>query len=65
MRASHGHELATRDEPTRKEVYGEFQRILEAERSAAQSVTMLELVNRTPQLAMADERKKLTRGAHD
>jgi membrane protein len=65
MRASHGHELATRDEPTRKEVYGEFQRILEAERSAAESVTMLELVNRTPLLTTADDRKELTAGAHD
>ncbi len=59
MRASHGHEVATRDEPTRKEVYGEFQRILEAERSAAESVTMLELVNRTPQLAAAPGPKEL------
>lgn len=65
MRASHGHELSTRDEPTRKEVYGEFQRILDAERSAAESVTMLELVNRTPLLTATDERKELTAGAHD
>jgi membrane protein len=50
MRASHGLELATRDEPTRQEVYGEFQRILEAERRAAEAVTMLALVNRTPSL---------------
>jgi membrane protein len=46
LRASQGHELATRDEPTRLEVYGEFQRILEAERQAAASVTMLALANR-------------------
>jgi len=51
MRASQGQELATRDEPTRKEVYGEFQRILDAEREAASTVTMLALVNRTPLLA--------------
>lgn len=50
MRASQGQELPTRDEPTRQEVYGEFQRILEAERTAASSVTMLALVNRTPLL---------------
>src|ERR1035437_8943447 len=31
LRASQGQELATRDEPTRSEVYGEFQRIQEAE----------------------------------
>ncbi len=47
MRASQGQELATRDEPTRAEVYGEFQRIQEAERRVASSVTLLALVNRT------------------
>jgi membrane protein len=46
LRASQGQELATRDEPTRAEVYGEFHRIEEAERQAASSVTMLALVNR-------------------
>jgi membrane protein len=46
MRASRGQELATRDEPARAEVYGEFHRIEEAERQAAASVTMLALVNR-------------------
>jgi len=46
LRSSQGQELATRDEPTRSEVYGEFQRIEEAERQAASSVTMLALVNR-------------------
>jgi len=46
MRASQGQELATRDEPMRVEVYGEFSRIQEAERQAAGSVTLLGLVNR-------------------
>jgi membrane protein len=46
MRASQGQELATRDEPVRAEVLGEFCRIQEAERQAAGSVSMLELVNR-------------------
>lgn len=46
MRASQGQELATRDEPTRAEVYGEFRRIQEAERQAASSVTMLALAGR-------------------
>jgi membrane protein len=59
MRASHGHELATRDEPTRKEVFGEFQRILDAERTAAESVTMLALVNRTPALMAREGVKEL------
>jgi membrane protein len=46
MRSSQGQELATRDEPTRREVYGEFQRIQEAERQAASAVTILALVHR-------------------
>jgi membrane protein len=47
MRAGGGQELLLRDEPARAEVYGEFARIEEAERRAAASVTMLDLVNRT------------------
>jgi membrane protein len=47
MRATQGEDLATRDEPARAEVYGEFHRIQEAERQAAASVSMLALVNRT------------------
>jgi len=46
LRSSQGQELATRDEPTRVEVYGEFQRIEQAERQAAASVSMLALANR-------------------
>jgi len=46
LRAGQGQELATRDEPAREEVYGEFQRIQQAEREAASSVTLLDLVNR-------------------
>ncbi len=46
IRASQGQELLTRDEPARAEVYGEFQRIQQAEQQAATSVTMLALVNR-------------------
>ncbi|HVM48949.1 MAG TPA: YhjD/YihY/BrkB family envelope integrity protein [Candidatus Acidoferrum sp.] len=46
MRATQGQELATRDEPAREEVYGEFHRIEEAERQAAASVTLLALVHR-------------------
>ncbi len=48
MRATHGQELITRDEPMRAEVLGEFARIQAAEKSAAASVTMLALVSRTP-----------------
>jgi membrane protein len=46
LRATQGQELTTKDEPTRREVFGEFQRIQEAERRAAASVTMLALVHR-------------------
>jgi len=46
MRAAHGQELTTRDEPASNEVYGEFARIQEAERKAAGSVNLLTLVNR-------------------
>jgi membrane protein len=46
LRATQGQELATKDEPTRVEVYGEFQRIQEAERCAAASVSMLALAHR-------------------
>lgn len=47
LRATHGQDFATRDEPSRSEVYGEFHRIEEAERQAAASVTVLDLVQRT------------------
>ncbi len=57
MRAAHGQELATRDEPARTEVFGEFARIQEAEKQAATAVTMLALVNR------AQARLELTPGA--
>ena len=46
MRATQGHELVTRDEPGRAEVYGEFARIQAAEKEAASAVSMLALVNR-------------------
>jgi hypothetical protein len=46
LRSCQGQDLATRDEPVRSEVLGEFQRIQEAERKAAGSVTMLALASR-------------------
>jgi membrane protein len=46
LRATHGQELATRDEPTRVEVFGEFSRIEAAERQAGTSVSLLALVQR-------------------
>jgi len=46
MRAANGQQPATRDEPARDEVLGEFARIQEAEKQAASSLTLLALVNR-------------------
>jgi membrane protein len=46
LRATHGQELATADEPLRDELYGEFNRIEDAERQAASAVTMLALARR-------------------
>ena len=46
VRAGSGLDIATRDEPARAEVLGEFAKIEEAERAAASSVTLLALVNR-------------------
>jgi membrane protein len=46
MRAPKGQEMATREEPTQRQVFGEFERIQEAERKAASAVTMLTLVHR-------------------
>jgi membrane protein len=45
-RGGAGPEAATRDEPARAEVLGEFAKIEEAERDAAARVTLLALVNR-------------------
>jgi membrane protein len=59
MRATQGQDLATRDEPARAEVFGEFHRIEEAERQAASSVSMLALVTR------AQGRQRLGEGDGD
>jgi membrane protein len=55
LRASQGQELATRDEPARVEIYGEYQRIEAAEQQAASSVTMLALVQRARAKQLADK----------
>jgi len=60
LRATKGQELTTRDNASRLEVYGEFQRIQEAERKAASSVSMLALVNRAQSHLEQTERKALT-----
>jgi hypothetical protein len=59
VRAGAGQDIATRDEPSRAEVLGEFAKIEEAERAAASSVTLLALVNRTQkQIEDADTKAK-------
>jgi membrane protein len=59
VRAGAGQDIATRDEPSRAEVLGEFAKIEEAERIAASSVTLLALVNRMPkQIEDADTKSK-------
>jgi membrane protein len=51
LRAGHGQELATRDDPARAEVFGEFEKIIEAERKAASGVSVQAMVNRAEELA--------------
>lgn len=53
MRVTAGQEVATRDEPVRGEVLGEFARIEAAEQKAASSVTMLALAHRATDLEIA------------
>ena len=59
IRAGSGQDIATRDEPARTEVLGEFAKIEEAERAAASSVTLLTLVSRAQkQIADAEAKAK-------
>ena len=46
IRAGSGQDIATRDEPARAEVLGEFAKIEQAERDTALRITLLALVNR-------------------
>jgi membrane protein len=67
LRAGQGEELATRDDPARAEVFGEFEKILEAERKASSGVTVLAMVNRTEVLAALTARPAgvLPEGKHE
>ncbi|HEY5043132.1 MAG TPA: YhjD/YihY/BrkB family envelope integrity protein, partial [Verrucomicrobiae bacterium] len=51
LRSGSGRELPVNNAPTLAEIYGEFGRIEEAERSAAEKISMLALVNHTPMSA--------------
>jgi membrane protein len=51
LRAGSGQELETRDDPARAEVFGEYEKIVEAERAASSGVTVLAMVNRAEELA--------------
>ena len=57
MRTGTGQELPLRDEPSLAGIYGEFARIEKAEREAASSISMLALVNRPTQAALAEPKR--------
>jgi hypothetical protein len=70
LRATHGQELATRDEPLNNKLYGEFNRIEDAERQAASAVTLLALASsrntrRANDLAFKLENGLLKRGEEE
>ena len=54
LRAGQGEELATRDDSARAGVYGEFQRILEAEKQAASTVTVLALARQSGEVELLE-----------
>lgn len=56
LRSGSGRELPMAEAPALAEIYGDFARIEEAERVAAEKISMLELVNRAPALAAPKER---------
>ena len=60
MRTGTGQELPLRDEPALAGIYGEFARIEKAEREAASSISMLALVNRPAQVALAEPKPVVT-----
>ena len=53
LRVGQGQELETRNDPGRAEVFGEFERILEAERKAASAVSVLTMARRAEDLALS------------
>ncbi len=59
LRAGQGQQLITCDGPDRREIYGEYHRIEEAERKAASAVSMLALANRTTGLVPSEAVKEL------
>jgi membrane protein len=59
MRTGTGQELPMRDDSSLAEIYGEFARIEQAERTAASTVSLLALANRVPPRAALAELKKV------
>jgi membrane protein len=57
LRAGGGQELETRDEQSRPVVCAHFERIAEAERHAASTVTLKDLVNQISSVGIPEERK--------
>lgn len=53
LRAATGRDLPAVEAPALAEIYGEFARIEEAERNAAERISMLDLVRRTPMPMLA------------
>ncbi len=60
LRAGQGQEIATRDDPARAEVFGEYEKIAEAERATASRVTVLAMVHRAEELAALAGRRPAT-----
>jgi membrane protein len=60
LRAGQGQELETREDHARNEVFGEFEKILEAEKKAASSVNIMMMVNRTEKLLAGHRVKAVT-----
>ncbi|MFM2082774.1 MAG: hypothetical protein RL380_1465 [Verrucomicrobiota bacterium] len=63
LRATHGHEVVTREEPLREELLGEFARIQLAEKTAASQITLLALAQRQPPVPECARPRALPRAA--
>ena len=57
LRAGGGQELETREEQSRPVVCAHFERIADAERQAASTVTLKDLVNQISSVGIPEERK--------
>jgi membrane protein len=60
MRTGTGQELPLSEDPALAEIYGEFARIEQAERSAAAGISLHTLINRAPRAALAEPQNAAT-----